>query len=61
MADQKLPESESASPENFISEGATDWILQFTKHLELNFADISRSLPPNAGLPDFQDATARAV
>jgi hypothetical protein len=61
MAAEKLPEAESMSAPNSISEDAGDWIQQFTKHLSLNFLDTSRSFPPDAGLPDFQDATARAA
>ena len=61
MASQKLPEPESASTPNPILKDAREWIRQFTRHLELNFVDAGRSLPPDARLPDYQGATIRAV
>lgn len=56
----------SREPEQSASPGAisaeTDfWIRQFTKLFELHVLDASRDLPPDAGVPESQMATARAI
>ena len=61
MADEKLRESQPATRQDSIPEGASDWASQFVKHFELSFSDASRSLLPEAPLSDLHDATIRAV
>ena len=61
MASKKPRESKPESRRESISGHASDWQRQFVKHFELNFLDASRSLPPEAGVPEYQHATIRAV
>lgn len=61
MTTRKPPESETPDGREAISADADHWIRQFIKHFELNVLNSSRKLPPNAGVSEFQLATARAI
>jgi len=57
MPSETPPESSRRS----IPESADDWIRIFIKHLELNFADASLSLPANPSYPEIQETSIRAI
>jgi len=57
----KRHEPEPVEIQKAISQAADDWIRQFIKHLELNFHDASRNLPPHTSFSELQAATARAM
>jgi hypothetical protein len=51
------PESSRRS----IPESTDDWIRLFIKHLELNLADASLSLPANPSYPEIQETSIRTI
>lgn len=59
MPSNEPPEAETKSRRDSVSENASDWIQQFLKYVELYFIDAS--LPPDADVAEYQDATIRAV
>ncbi len=61
MPSKKPPESETESPQESISQHASDWIRQFIKHAELYFVDASEVLASDASASEYQEATIRAV
>ena len=52
---------ESNESSESMPTAADDWIRQFIKHVELEFADASRSLPHQPSSSELQHATARAL
>ncbi len=61
MDGNKPPETEWGSGRASTSEHANDWIRRFVHQLEVNFADTSLSLPPDAHVLEYQIATIRAM
>jgi len=61
MNSKRPPETEFESGPASTSEHANDWIRRFVHQLEVNFADTSLGLPPDARVPEYQLATIRAV
>ena len=59
MPSNEPPEPETESRRDSVSEDASDWIRQFLKYVELHFLDAS--LPCDARVAEYQDATIRAV
>ncbi len=54
MDSKKPPETEFASGRASTAEHANDWIRRFVHQLEVNFADTSLGLPPDARVLEYQ-------
>jgi len=61
MDSKQPPETELERRGVPISEHASDWIRRFVEQLELNFADSSHGLPPDARVREYRVATIRAA